>query len=85
MELKEEIKRLLVTELKLENTKVEDIADDAPIFGEGLGLDSLDAVELVVVLKRKFGIDMGNMEEARKAFSSINALAEYVQQHTAAK
>lgn len=79
MTLKEELKTLIISELKLDSVKPEDMKDDAPLFGEGLGLDSLDAVELVVVLKKKYGIDLENMEEARQAFTSINALAEYIE------
>lgn len=79
MEIKDKLKAALVTELKLEDVKPEDIEDDAPLFGEGLGLDSLDAIELVVLVQRNFGLTMQDQEEARKAFASVNALSAYIE------
>ena len=57
------------------------LRDDHPLFGEGLGLDSLDAVELVVLLKKHYQTEIKDMDEARKAFASITALAEYIRAH----
>jgi acyl carrier protein len=76
--LNNELKDLLIAELKLVGVKSENIADDAPLFGEGLGLDSLDAVELVVILKKHYGIDIKDMEVAKQAFRSIKTLADYI-------
>jgi acyl carrier protein len=77
-ETRQKLKELLVTNLSLEGVKPEDIQDDAPLFGEGLGLDSLDAVEIVVILQRNFGLEIKNMEMGRKIFQSVNTLANYV-------
>ncbi|MBN1865704.1 acyl carrier protein [Candidatus Sumerlaeota bacterium] len=78
MSLESQLKALLVEELNLEDVNPEEMEDDAPLFGEGLGLDSLDAVELVVLLKKHFSIDIKDMEEGRRAFQSIRSLADYV-------
>lgn len=78
MNTKEKLKAALIEELKLEDVKIEDIDDDAPLFGEGLGLDSLDAIELVVLVQRNFNLSMQDQDEAREAFASVNALAAYI-------
>jgi acyl carrier protein len=81
-EVKAELKRLLVENLSLEHLKPADIADDAELFGEdGVGLDSLDGVEVAVVLHRNFGVDVKSMQKRRDAFRSINTLAEYLVGH----
>ena len=82
-ELRRKLKELLVSNLSLEDIKPEDIKDDAPLFNEGLGLDSLDAVEIVVILQRNFGLEIKNMEMGRKIFQSVNTLANYVYDNTA--
>ena len=79
MNVKEKLKAALIEELKLEDVAVEDIVDDAPLFGEGLGLDSLDAIEVVVLVQRNFGLTMQDQEEAKKAFASVNALTAYIE------
>ena len=80
-EIRKKLKGLLVTNLSLEEVKPEEIKDDAVLFGEGLGLDSLDAVEIVVLLQRNWGIDVKDMNEGRKAFVSIDTLANYIYDH----
>ena len=81
MDIKSKLKVALVEELNLEDVTPEDIQDDAPLFGEGegLGLDSLDAIELVVLVKRVFGLTMEDQEETREAFASANALSAYIE------
>ena len=77
-EIKLTLKRLLIEGLRLETLKPEDVDDAAPIFVEGLGLDSVDALELVVLVEEKFNIQIPDEDVGRKAFASIDALADYV-------
>ena len=78
-ELKQGIKELIISSLELEDITPEDIKDDAPIFGKGLGLDSIDALELGVAIKKKFGVKLSaESEDSRKHFASVNALAEFI-------
>lgn len=81
MRLEDELKQVIIDELKLEDVEPDEIADDDMLFGEGLGLDSLDAVELVVVLKKKYGVDLEDMDKAREAFTSVKTLADYIREH----
>jgi acyl carrier protein len=83
-EVKSDLKRLLVENLCLEDVKPDDITDDMNLFGEeGLGLDSLDGVEIVVIIQRKYGLDVKDMQAGRDIFRCINTLAEYVLANTA--
>lgn len=77
-ELVKELKELIVNRLKLEDITTGDIGDDAPLFGEGLGLDSIDALELVVALEKNYGIRIPDEDVGKDAFRSVSALADYV-------
>ncbi len=83
-ELKRQLKLLLVEGLKLEGTRPEDIQDAEPIFVEGLGLDSIDALELVVLVEERFGISIPDEEVGKSAFASIDALADFILQQQGA-
>jgi len=76
--LKAELKRLLVESLKLDDVQPDQIEDNAPLFGAGLGLDSIDALELAVAIERRFKVAIPDEEVGKRAFASINALAAYV-------
>lgn len=80
MEIKEKLKQVLIEELNLEDFEPDEIEDDAPLFGDGLGLDSLDAVELVVVIQKHFGVEIKDMEEGRPALQSIDTLAAFIEE-----
>ena len=80
MTLNEKLKTIIIEELNLEDVTAEDIEDDAPLFGEGLELDSLDAVELVVQVQKHFGVEIKDIEEGRMAFESINALRHFIEE-----
>jgi acyl carrier protein len=80
-ELKESIKDLMIENLMLRTPK-EEIADDLPLFGpEGLGLDSIDALELVVSLEKKFGVTVPNSDVAKNALATVDTIADYVEAH----
>jgi acyl carrier protein len=76
--LKAEIKELIVRELNLEGRDPVTIEDDAPLFGSGLALDSLDALQLAMSIEEKYGVRVPEGDEARAIFASVSALARYV-------
>ena len=75
--LRTEVKELLVSGLRLD-VRPADIADDAAIFGEGLGLDSIDALELVVLVEERFRVSIPDEEVGKRAFGSVNALVGFI-------
>jgi acyl carrier protein len=77
-ELITEVKKLIVERLKLEEITVEDIITDAPLFGEGLGLDSIDALELVIGLEKEYGVSIPDAEVGKKVFQSVRTIAQYI-------
>lgn len=79
--LKNELKEQIIEALNLEDMTPSDIEDAAPLFGEGLGLDSIDALELIMILDKTYGIKFATKEESKLAFKSIDAMAEYVTAH----
>lgn len=83
-ELNSRIKELIVECLQLEGLDPADIADDQPIFGEALGLDSVDALELVLGLETEFQIKIESDEMSREVFSSVNSLAAFVEKRLSA-
>ena len=81
-ELVEELKSLLIDTLDLEEIKPEDIVTDAPLFNEGLGLDSIDALELAIALEQSFGVRLEeDSDENVKIFASVRSLDEFVSQN----
>lgn len=83
-ELKEKLKAQLIEQLNLEDIEVSDIEDDAPLFGDdGLGLDSIDALEIIVLLEGNYNIKLKNPEEGQTVFRSVNSLAQYISENQA--
>jgi acyl carrier protein len=76
--LVDNLKELIIRTLRLEDVGPEDIVASEPLFGEGLGLDSIDALELVVAIERGYQVEIPDAEVGRRDFASINALAEFV-------
>jgi acyl carrier protein len=80
-QLKLQLKTQIVQFLNLMSVKPEDIKDDEPLFGEGLGLDSIDSIELIVLLSREYGITIQDPKEGRKILVDVNTIADYVEKH----
>jgi acyl carrier protein len=79
--LKQQVKKQIVEFLNLTSIKPEDIKDNEPLFGEGLGLDSIDSLELIVLLGREYGITIQDPKEGRKVLTDINTMVAYIEQH----
>ena len=76
-----ELKKKMIEVLNLEDMRPDDIDDDAPLFGEGLGLDSIDALELIVMMERSYGIKIKDPAEGKEIFKSVNTMADYIRNH----
>jgi acyl carrier protein len=76
--IRKDLKEMIVRDLSLEDINPADIKDDEVLFGEGLGLDSLDAVEIVVLLQRNFGMEVKTMDQGKEIFHSIDTMANFV-------
>ena len=79
-ELKVQVKKQIVQFLNL-SVAPEDIKDEEPLFGEGLGLDSIDSIELIVLLSREYGIEIKDPKEGRKILTDINTMIDYIEKH----
>ena len=80
-ELKEQLKRQIIKFLNLTDLTPEDIKDNEPLFGDGLGLDSIDSLELIVLLKKEYGIDIKDPREGRKILVDVATMADYIQNY----
>lgn len=78
-DLRTDLKKSIIEQLNLEELTIEDIDNDDALFGDGLGLDSIDALELVVLLEKDYGIKLKDPEESKQIFISINKMAEYIE------
>ena len=77
-ELKKELKRNIISQLNLEDIDVSDINDQDALFGDGLGLDSIDALELIVMLEKDYGIKLSDPSEGKNIITSIELLSRYI-------
>ena len=73
-----QLKKEIIEVLNLEEVKPEDIANDASLFGEGLGLDSIDALELIVLIEKNYGIKLKDPAQGKEIFKSISVMADYI-------
>lgn len=78
-----ELKQSVINHLKLQDVTPEQIDNDAPLFGAGLGLDSIDALELIVLLQQDYGVKIKNAEEGKSVFRSIRTMADFITQNRA--
>lgn len=79
--LKQELKEKIISVLNLEDIAVEDVNDNDPLFGDGLGLDSIDALELIVMLDKDYGIKLADPKEGKAIFESIETMANYISEN----
>lgn len=80
-QLMADLKRQIIAQLNLKDLKPEDIGDDQPLFVEGLGLDSIDALELIVLLQQEYKIRLASADEGPKVFRTVRTMAEYIKEH----
>lgn len=79
--LKQELKAKIIEALNLEDISIEEINDNDPLFGEGLGLDSIDALELIVLLDKVYGIRLADPKQGKSIFESVETMAKYIEEH----
>ncbi len=77
-ELIEQLKKQIIESLNLEEMTTDDIETDAPLFGDGLGLDSIDALELIVLMEKQYGIKLTSPAESKDILKSVRSMAEYI-------
>ena len=80
-ELKEILKKQIIEALSLEDMSPADIDDAAPLFGDGLGLDSIDALELIVLMEKQYGIRLSNPADGKEILASVSPMAEYIEKN----
>lgn len=80
-ELIEKLKVQIIEQLNLEDMEPDEIDEDEPLFGDGLGLDSIDALELIVLLEKEYGIRIENPKDGQKIFYSVRSLAKFISNH----
>lgn len=80
-DLKVELKEKIIDKLNLEDVTIEEVANDDHLFGDGLGLDSIDALELIVMLDKDYGIKLSDPKEGKSIFESVNTMAAYIEAH----
>ncbi len=80
--LKQKLKEQIIERLNLKDLKSENIGDDQPLFVEGIGLDSIDALELIVLLQQEYNIRLSNAEDGPKVFHSVSTMADYITAHS---
>ncbi|MES2371203.1 MAG: phosphopantetheine-binding protein [Bacteroidota bacterium] len=80
-ELKQQLKKQIITFLNLTGMQPDDIKDEDPLFGDGLGLDSIDSLELIVLLNREYGITIKDPKEGRKVLVNVNTMVDYIEKN----
>ena len=80
-DLRTELKKSIIEQLNLEELSIEEINNDDALFGDGLGLDSIDALELIVLLEKDYGIKLTDPDQGKEIFVSINKMADYIETH----
>ena len=79
--LKQQVKEQIIEFLNLKTVKPDDIKDNEPLFGDGLGLDSIDSIELIVLLSREYGIEIKDPKEGRKILVDVNTMVDYIEKN----
>ena len=84
MSIENDLKEMVINDLGMKHISLDEFGDDTELFGDGIGLDSLDAVELVVLIQKKYGIKVESIEENREAMATVATLAAFIQEQQAA-